>query len=110
MPRPRMGHRVWVRIPDADLARIDAAAERDGRNRSDWIRRACARAAEETMAITQTRTRYRCVSDTYGSAAGRLYSARSSALADPPRPRRLTTSGPKSVRRAARLSPAPKSR
>ena len=41
-----------VRIPDADLARIDRAADADGRTRSDWIRRAVVRAAEGTM--TQT--------------------------------------------------------
>jgi len=47
--RPRMGSRVWVRIPDAQLAAIDAAAERDGRTRSDWMRRAMARALEGAM-------------------------------------------------------------
>lgn len=49
MGRPRLGARVWARVPDGLLTRIDAAAEADGRTRSRWIVRACERALGATM-------------------------------------------------------------
>ena len=70
MGRTRMGHRVWIRVPDPLLATIDAGADRDGRTRSDWIRRACERAARE---MTMT-TEYAWISgnDTDGYVSARI--------------------------------------
>lgn len=45
----RKDHPVSMRLPDADLAIIDRAANLRGRSRTDFVREAAVRAAEETL-------------------------------------------------------------
>lgn len=51
MPRAtqRKDHPLSMRLPDADLAIIDRAAELRGRSRTEFVRDAAVRAAEETL-------------------------------------------------------------
>jgi len=45
----RKDHPLSMRLPDADLAIIDRAARARGRSRTDFVREAAVRAAEETL-------------------------------------------------------------
>jgi uncharacterized protein (DUF1778 family) len=45
----RKDHPVSMRLPDADIAMIDRAALLRGRSRTDFVRDAAVRAAEETL-------------------------------------------------------------
>jgi uncharacterized protein (DUF1778 family) len=45
----RKDHPLSMRLPDADLAIIDRAARLRGRSRTDFVREAAVRAAEETL-------------------------------------------------------------
>ncbi|QRI63341.1 DUF1778 domain-containing protein [Shinella sp. PSBB067] len=51
MPRPaeRKDHPLSMRLPDADIAIIDRAATLRGRSRTDFVREAAVRAAEEVL-------------------------------------------------------------
>jgi uncharacterized protein (DUF1778 family) len=49
----RKQHPLSMRLPEADLAIIDRAAQLRGRSRTDFVREAAVRAAEE--AIVETR-------------------------------------------------------
>jgi uncharacterized protein (DUF1778 family) len=51
MPRPtaRKDHPLAMRLPEADLAIIDRAAHLRGRSRTDFVREAAVRAAEEVI-------------------------------------------------------------
>ena len=51
MPRvaQRKDHPLSMRLPDADLAIIDRAASLRGRSRTDFVRDAAVRAAEEAL-------------------------------------------------------------
>jgi uncharacterized protein (DUF1778 family) len=51
MPRSttRKNHPLSMRLPEADIAVIDRAAELRGRSRTDFIRDAAVQAAEETI-------------------------------------------------------------
>jgi len=51
MPRPaeRKEHPLSMRLPDADLALIDRAAQARGRSRTDFVRDAAVRAAEDVL-------------------------------------------------------------
>lgn len=51
MPRAaqRKDHPLSMRLPDADLAIIDRAAHLRGRSRTDFMRDAAVRAAEDTI-------------------------------------------------------------
>lgn len=46
-PTPRKEHPVSMAMPDADIAIIDRAASLRGRSRTDFVREAAVRAAEE---------------------------------------------------------------
>jgi uncharacterized protein (DUF1778 family) len=48
-------HPVSVRLTDADMAIIDRAAGMRGRSRTDFVREAAVRAAEQVMASTLVR-------------------------------------------------------
>ena len=54
MPRsvPRKEHPLSMRLPDADIAVIDRAAMLRGRSRTDFVREAAVRAAEEVIMDT----------------------------------------------------------
>jgi uncharacterized protein (DUF1778 family) len=54
MPRSseRKHHPLSMRLPDADVAIIDRAASLRGRSRTDFIREAAVRAAEEAIVET----------------------------------------------------------
>lgn len=54
MPRSseRKEHPLSMRLPEADVAIIDRAASLRGRSRTDFIREAAVRAAEETIVET----------------------------------------------------------
>lgn len=45
----RKDHPLSMRLPDADLAIIDRAAQLRGRSRTDFVREAAVRAAEDTL-------------------------------------------------------------
>lgn len=45
----RKDHPLSMRLPDADLAVIDRAAQLRGRSRTDFVREAAVRAAEDTL-------------------------------------------------------------
>ena len=51
MPRPteRKEHPLSMRLPEADIAIIDRAAGLRGRSRTDFVREAAVRAAEEVL-------------------------------------------------------------
>jgi len=55
MPRSseRKDHPLSMRLPEADVAIIDRAANLRGRSRTDFIREAAVRAAEETIIETR---------------------------------------------------------
>lgn len=77
MPRAaeRKDHPLSMRLPDLDLAIIDRAASLRGRSRTDFVREAAVRAAEDVlMEAAPIRM----------TAEG--FDAFSSALAAPPRP------------------------
>ena len=42
-------HPLSMRLPEADIALIDRAAKRQGRSRTDFVRSAAVRAAEEAL-------------------------------------------------------------
>ncbi len=42
-------HPLSMRLPEADIALIDRAAKRQGRSRTDFVRTAAVRAAEQTL-------------------------------------------------------------
>jgi uncharacterized protein (DUF1778 family) len=46
---PRKDHPLSMRLPAGDLAVIDRAADLRGRSRTDFVREAAVRAAEETL-------------------------------------------------------------
>lgn len=48
----RKDHPLSMRLPDADLAIIDRAARLRGRSRTDFVREAAVRAAEEVLMET----------------------------------------------------------
>lgn len=48
----RKDHPLSMRLPEADLAIIDRAARLRGRSRTDFVREAAVRAAEETLMET----------------------------------------------------------
>jgi len=53
MPRTqRKEHPLSMRLPEADIAVIDRAASMRGRSRTDFIREAAVRAAEEAIMET----------------------------------------------------------
>lgn len=52
-PAQRKEHPVSMRLPDADLAIIDRAAGLRGRSRTDFVREAAVRAAEEVLMDTR---------------------------------------------------------
>ena len=54
MPRTaeRKDHPLSMRLPEADIAIIDRAAALRGRSRTDFVREAAVRAAEEVMMET----------------------------------------------------------
>lgn len=54
MPRAvqRKDHPLSMRLPDADLAIIDRAAQMRGRSRTEFMRDAAVRAAEDTIMDT----------------------------------------------------------
>ncbi|WP_159947345.1 DUF1778 domain-containing protein [Rhizobium sp. 18065] len=45
----RKDHPISMRLPDADVAMIDRAAALKGRSRTDFVREAAVRAAEEAV-------------------------------------------------------------
>lgn len=45
----RKGHRISIRLPDADIAIIDRAARMRGQSRADFVREAAVRAAEDVL-------------------------------------------------------------
>ena len=45
----RKEHSLSMRLPEADIAVIDRAASRRGRSRTDFVREAAVRAAEEVL-------------------------------------------------------------
>jgi len=49
---PRKDHPLSMRLPEADLAIIDRAARQRGRSRTDFVRDAAVRAAEEVLMET----------------------------------------------------------
>ena len=49
----RKEHPLSMRLPEADLAIIDRAARLRGRSRTDFVREAAVRAAEEAIVETQ---------------------------------------------------------
>ena len=49
---PRKEHPLSMRMPEADLAIIDRAARLRGRSRTDFVREAAVRAAEEVLMET----------------------------------------------------------
>ncbi len=50
MPRPaRKDHPLSMRLPESDIAIIDRAANLRGRSRTDFVREAAVRAAEEAI-------------------------------------------------------------
>lgn len=51
-PTPRKEHPVSMRLPDTDIAIIDRAARLRGRSRTDFVRDAAVRAAEEVLMET----------------------------------------------------------
>lgn len=48
-PAPRKEHPISMRLRDADIAIIDRAASLRGRSRTDFVREAAVRAAEEAL-------------------------------------------------------------
>src|SRR5215218_7341361 len=54
MPRPakRKEHPLSMRLPEADIAIIDRAANLRGRSRTDFVREAAVRAAEDVLMET----------------------------------------------------------
>ena len=46
-PTPRKEHPLSMRLPDADIAIIDRAARLRGRSRTEFVRDAAVRAAED---------------------------------------------------------------
>jgi uncharacterized protein (DUF1778 family) len=54
MPQPlqRKEHPLSMRLPDADIAIIDRAARLRGRSRTDFVRDAAVRAAEDVLMET----------------------------------------------------------
>jgi uncharacterized protein (DUF1778 family) len=54
MPKPlqRKDHPLSMRLPDADIAIIDRAARLRGRSRTDFVRDAAVRAAEDVLMET----------------------------------------------------------
>jgi uncharacterized protein (DUF1778 family) len=48
-PTKRKEHPLSMRLPDADIAMIDRAASLRGRSRTDFVREAAVRAAEEVV-------------------------------------------------------------
>lgn len=54
MPQPvqRKEHPLSIRLPDADVAIIDRAARLRGRSRTDFMREAAVRAAEDVLMET----------------------------------------------------------
>jgi uncharacterized protein (DUF1778 family) len=48
-PAARKDHPLAMRLPEADLAIIDRAAHLRGRSRTDFVREAAVRAAEEVI-------------------------------------------------------------
>lgn len=48
-PIERKDHPVSMRLPDADIALIDRAASARGRSRTDFVREAAVRAAEDVL-------------------------------------------------------------
>jgi uncharacterized protein (DUF1778 family) len=54
MPQPvqRKEHPLSIRLPDADIAIIDRAARLRGRSRTDFMRDAAVRAAEDVLMET----------------------------------------------------------
>jgi uncharacterized protein (DUF1778 family) len=53
---PRKDHPLSMRLPPGDLAVIDRAADLRGRSRTDFVREAAVRAAEEVL-VESTITR-----------------------------------------------------
>lgn len=55
MPQPvqRKEHPLSIRLPDADIAIIDRAARLRGRSRTDFMRDAAVRAAEDVLMETK---------------------------------------------------------
>lgn len=49
MAADRKDHPVSMRLPEADLAMIDRAADLRGRSRTDFVREAAVRAAEDVL-------------------------------------------------------------
>ncbi len=45
----RRGHFISMRLPEADVAMIDRAANLRGRSRTDFVREAAVRAAEDVL-------------------------------------------------------------
>jgi uncharacterized protein (DUF1778 family) len=50
---PRKDHPIAMRFPEADVAMIDRAAKMRGRSRTDFVREAAVRAAEEVVMENQ---------------------------------------------------------
>lgn len=48
-PTKRREHPLSMRLPEADIAIIDRAADLRGRSRTDFVREAAVRAAEEVL-------------------------------------------------------------
>jgi uncharacterized protein (DUF1778 family) len=48
-PTKRKDHPLSMRLPEADIAMIDRAARLRGRSRTDFVREAAVRAAEEVI-------------------------------------------------------------
>lgn len=48
-PATRKDHPLSMRLPAGDVAMIDRAAQLRGRSRTDFVREAAVRAAEETL-------------------------------------------------------------
>ncbi|MFX4083491.1 DUF1778 domain-containing protein [Sphingobium yanoikuyae] len=48
-PTPRKEHPLSMRLPDTDIAIIDRAARLRGRSRTDFVRDAAVRAAEDVL-------------------------------------------------------------
>lgn len=51
-PAPRKEHPLSMRLPDTDIAIIDRAARLRGRSRTDFVRDAAVRAAEDVLMET----------------------------------------------------------
>ncbi len=51
-PTPRKEHPLSMRLPDTDIAIIDRAARLRGRSRTDFVRDAAVRAAEDVLMET----------------------------------------------------------